>query len=159
MRHKTARRALEVVSWLFLAVGLLALAIMIRHAIQGAFHFNFGILGIGVFGGLRRYSKVWRICAVVFTLYGILTTSITLYICLSGEPPLTSPLLRNHQRISRLPDNLLAIPLVMVLLVTLWQYRVLTHSAVRRLFEPEETRVSPAVETTPVVGEMDRAQS
>jgi hypothetical protein len=156
MRHKTARDALSAVSYLFLAVGLLALSLMIRHAIQGAFHFNFGILGIGVFAGLRRYSRIWRVCALLFTWYGIVTVSITLYICLAGEPPVTAPLLRNHHRLSTIPANWLSIPLVMVLLVTLWQYRVLTHPAIRRLFI-EEPRPSSVPEQRPIDEEMDGA--
>jgi hypothetical protein len=154
MKPKSAQQALSLVSYLFLAVGLLALSLMIRHTLQGAFHFNFGILGIGVFFGLRRYSRIWRYCALLFTWYGILTTSITLYICLSGEPPVTSPLFRNHHRLSIMPAAWLSIPLVMVLLVTLWQHRVLMHPAVRRLFH-EEPRALPEAEITPVGAEMD----
>lgn len=157
MSHKTPQKALSVVSYLFLAVGLLALALMIRHTLQGAFHFNFGILGIGVFAGLRRYSRIWRICALVFTWYGIATVSITLYVCLSGGPPVTAPLLRNHQRLSGMPASWLAIPLIMVLLVTLWQHRVLMHPAVRRLFFVEEQRPSRAPAPGPVGAAMDGA--
>ncbi len=131
---------------------------MIRHTIQGIFHFNFGILGIGVFFGLRRYSRIWRICALVFTWYGIATVAIALYVCLSGEPPWTAPVIRNHQRLSGVPAAWLSIPLFMVLLVTLWQNRVLMHPAVRRLFGDEEPRRTPEPAPGPVGAEMD-AQS
>jgi hypothetical protein len=42
----------------------------------------------------------------------------------------------------------------MVLLVTLWQYRVLTHPAIRRLFE-EEPGPSNTPEPAPVGAEID----
>jgi hypothetical protein len=155
MKPRSAQQALAVVSYLFLAVGLLALALMIRHTLQGAFHFNFGILAIGVFFGLRRYSRMWRMCALLFTWYGMATVAITLYICVSGEPPRTAPLLHNHYRLSTVPANWLALPLIMVLLVTLWQHRVLMHPAVRRLFNDEAPPLSPEAETPPVGAELD----
>jgi hypothetical protein len=151
MRHKTAQRALAVVSYLFLFIGVVALAEMIRHAAMGIFHFNFGILGVGIFTGLRRRSRVWRICALVFSWYGIITLSYALLICLYGEPPTAAPLPFSH-RLSTVPANWLCIPLVMVLLVTLWQYRVLTHPAIRRLFIDE-----PRPSSTPETASADEA--
>lgn len=137
MRHKTAQSALAGVSYLFLLIGLIALIEMVVRIAQGSFHFNFGILGIAIFVGLRRHSRAWRTCALLFTWYGIITLSVALLICLCGQPPFTAPMLR---RFSDARASWLFIPLVMVLLVTLWQYRVLTHPAVRRLFDkaPDE---------------------
>lgn len=148
MKHKTAARdALSMVSYVFLFVGVIALTEMIWHTAKGSFHFNFGILGIGIFAGLRRYSRVWRYCALLFTWYGIVTVSIALYISLNGAP-VSRALMFNSQRISNLPSSSLSIPLLMVLFVTLWQYRILTHSAVRRLFDVEPI-ADPATETRP----------
>lgn len=146
MRHKTAREALATVSYLFLFVGVIALAEMIRHAMQGAVHFNFGVLGIGVFFGLRRYSRVWRFFALAFSWYGIVTICVALYICLNGQPP-SARLLFNSQRMSNLPPSSLAIPLFMVLFVTFWQYRILIHPAVRRLFNEESRPAAPEAST------------
>lgn len=136
MRHtQRTQRALGMVSYLFLLIGLIALLLMIGHAFRGSFRFNFGILGIAIFAGLRRYSRVWRTFALLFTWYGIITLSIALFVCVYGQPPSTNLMLFD-QRLSSVPANWLAIPLVMVLLVTLWQYRILTHPAIRRLFDP-----------------------
>jgi len=135
MRQQT-HRALALVSYLFLFVGAIALLELVGRIARGSFHFSFGnlgILGIGIFIGLRRYSRAWRTCALLFTWYGIVTLSIALIVCIYGQPP-SGSLMLVGQRLSRIPGNWLAIPLVMVLLVTLWQYRVLTHPAVRRLF-------------------------
>ncbi len=135
MRHtQRTQRALGVVSYLFLFIGLIALLEMVGRAVRGSFHFNFGILGIAIFAGLRRYSRVWRTFALLFTWYGIITLSIALFVCAYGQPPSTNLILFD-QRLARVPANWLAVPLVMVLLVTLWQYRILTHPAIRRLFD------------------------
>ncbi len=156
MRHEQRTRSiLSLVSYIFLFIGLIALIEMIVHAIGGSFRFNFGILGIGIFTGLRRYSRVWRACALVFTWYGIITLCITLSICLYSEPPSTAQLLFG-QSLSTTPANWLSIPLIMVLLLTVWQYRVLTHPAIRRLFN-EGPRPLRTPAPAPVSGEMDEA--
>ena len=156
MRHEQrTRSALSVVSYLFLFVGLIALIEMVGRAARGSLHFNFGILGIGIFAGLRRYSRIWRACALLFTWYGIITLSIALWVCLCVQPASTAPM-SFGQRLSTVPANWLSIPLVMVLLVTLWQYRVLTHPAIRRLFN-EEPRPSNAPEPAPVGADMPGA--
>src|SRR5271157_1891577 len=105
MRHEQRTRSvLSVVSYLFLFVGLIALIEMIGRAARGSLHFNFGILGIGIFAGLRRYSRVWRTCALLFTWYGIITLSIALVLCL------TAPM-SFGRRLSTVPANWLSIPL------------------------------------------------
>jgi len=142
-----------LVSYIFLFIGLIALIEMIGRAVRGSFHFNFGILGIGIYTGLRRYSRIWRTCALLFTWYGIITLSFAVFICLYGEPPTANSMLLS-QRLSTVSANWLAIPLIMVLMVTLWQYRVLTHPAIRRLFEQAPRSLRPP-EPAPVVAEMD----
>jgi hypothetical protein len=156
LRHKQRTRgALSVVSYLFLIVGLMSLLLMIFHATQGYYHFNFGILGIGIFVGLRRYSRVARVFALMFTWYGIITLSIALFVCLCDQSTTPTAKYFGH-RLSTVPANFLAIPLTMVLMVTLWQYRVLTHPAIRRTFE-EEPRPPIAPERTPVSAELNEA--
>jgi hypothetical protein len=156
MKHEQRTRgALSVVSYLFLFVGVISLILMICHAANGYLHFNFGVLGIGIFAGLRRYSRVWRVCALMFTWYGIITLSIALFVCLCDQSTSATAMYFGH-RLSSVPANWLSIPLVMVLLVTLWQYRVLTHPAIRRLFE-EEPRPPNAPEPPPVGAEVDEA--
>ncbi len=156
MRHKSsiARNALSTVSYLFLVVGIIALAEMVRHAAQGVVHFNFGVLGIGVFFGLRRYSRLWRYIALIFTIYGIVTLCVALFICLNGLSPSAS-LVLNSQRISRIRPGSLSIPLLMVLFVSFWQYRILTHPAIRRLFVEASRPDKP--ETVPVADPLSGA--
>jgi hypothetical protein len=142
---------LSLVSYLFLFVGLISLVLMIYHAAKGYLHFNFGILGIGIFAGLRRYSRVWRMCALMFTWYGIITLSIALFVCLCYQSP-SATAMYFGRRLSTVPANWLSFPLAMMLLVTLWQYRVLTHPAVRRLFEEEPQSRPPKVTASAPVG-------
>jgi hypothetical protein len=137
-----------MVSYLFLVIGLLALAEMVLSTVKGTFHFNFGILGIGIFAGLRRYSKIWRTCAIAFTWYGIVTLSISLVVCLYGPASATLGFIGPIE-----PADWLSIPLVMVLLLTLWQYRILTHPAIRRLFNELPHPVLTAA-TSPAVAEV-----
>jgi hypothetical protein len=146
MRHRQrTQNALSLVSYLFLFVGVIALTEMIIHAVNGAFRFNFGILGIGIFFGLRRYSRIWRTCALIFTWYSIITLSIALVVCLYSHPSGTG----------QLSATWLSIPLVMVLLVTVWQYRILTHRAVRRLFDEVPRAIGHAAETAGVPAGME----
>jgi len=151
MRHKAAQEALSSVSYLFLFVGVVALFEMALHAARGAVHFNFGVLGIGIFFGLRRYSRLWRWCALAFAWYGMITLCIALFVCLNGQAP-SPKLLLNSQRISSLPPSSLSIPLLMVLFVTFWQYRVLTHPAVRRLFRDVTGAATPEAAINPALG-------
>jgi hypothetical protein len=154
MKQKSmvARNALSTVSYLFLFVGLLALAAMVRHAAQGTLRFNFGVLGIGVFFGLRRFSRLWRYVALLSTCYGIITLCVALFICLNGQPP-APKFMFYSQRMSSIPPHNLAIPLLMVLFVSFWQYRILTHPAIRRLFN-DTTRPSTP-EAAPVTAPLN----
>src|SRR5271156_2010274 len=106
MRQRT-RRALAVVSYLFLFVGVIALIELVGRVARGTFHFspgNLGIIGIGIFAGLRRYSRAWRTCALLFTWYGIITLCIALFVCMNGRSP-SSHLILFGQRVSRVPAN------------------------------------------------------
>jgi hypothetical protein len=160
MRHRQrTQNALSVVSYLFLFVGLIALTEMVVHAVTGTFRFNFGILGIGIYAGLRRYSRIWRWCALLFTWYGMIALSYALFICLYSQPASKSATDLGQQLSglpASIPANWLSIPLIMVLLVTLWQYRVLTHPAIRRLFI-DEPRPANLPESAPVGAEIDGA--
>jgi hypothetical protein len=156
MRHqRRPRNTLSAVSYVFLFVGLIALIEMISHAVRGTFRFNFGILGIGIFAGLRRYSRIWRTCALLFTWYGIITLSVALCICLYSQPTSAAAIFFDQQLLSA-PANWMSLPLIMVLLVTLWQYRMLTHPAIRRLFN-EEPQPLAAPESAHVRGEIGGA--
>jgi hypothetical protein len=127
--------ALSVVSYLFLFLGIVAVVEIIIGATRGAIHPNFYFLGIWIFSGLRRFSRGWRTCALVFTWLGLIgLTFIIGCVLYDGGAVYFRP--SDHKMVS--------IPLVWSLAITLpffllqmWQYRVLTRASVRNLFYQE----------------------
>jgi len=92
------------------------------------------ILGIAIFVGVAAvFPAVAHLCPAVHLVWQSLLCPLRCFVCVYGEPP--SGNLLFDQDLTRVSTNWLSIPLVMVLLVTLWQYRVLTHPAIRRLFD------------------------
>jgi hypothetical protein len=59
--------ALSVISYLFLIMSIVAVIEMVITASRGTIHPDCYVLGLGIFVGLRRYSRGWRTCALVFT--------------------------------------------------------------------------------------------
>jgi hypothetical protein len=157
MRFKQqSRKTLELVSYIFLLVGLLALGQMIHHAVQGLFRFNFGVLGIAIFAGLRRYSPAWRVCALVFIWYSMITVAVALGVCFYAQSPVNTLIADDRQYSSWFSIGL-PVALVMMLFVTLWQYRVLTHPAIRRLFMRETVPLA-ALAATPMREEIEELE-
>jgi hypothetical protein len=58
--------ALSAVSYVFLALAILAVIGILGSAMSGSFHLDFNIVGFWICFGLRRYSSGWRTCALVF---------------------------------------------------------------------------------------------
>jgi uncharacterized membrane protein HdeD (DUF308 family) len=132
-RKNAPHAALALVSYLFLIVGLAALSTMISRSLHGALHLNFGILGIGIFFGLRRSSPAWRTCALWFNAYGMAAAAFGIFLCLNA--PAHGPLGAG---------TWILVPLILLLLVAVWQHKVLTHPAVRRLFYTTARRETAA---------------
>jgi len=127
--------ALSVVSYLFLITGILAVIEIIVSATRGAIHPNFLFLGLWIFGGLRRYSRGWRTCALVFIWISLIFLAVIIGVILFVGGAL-------WQRPS--DHNVVELPLVWSLMIvvpffvlTLWQYRVLTRPDIRSLFYGE----------------------
>lgn len=162
MRHKQrALEALSTASYLFLIVGIVASLEMIGAAWRGAFHLNFamlGISGIAIFIGLRKHARLWRVCALVFTGYFMVTLPVALLICLCGGSvlggfPLAEPFGKG-------PGVWIVLPLLAWLLVTVQQYKILTHPAIRRLFAEKPLPVAesmPMPEAAPLAAEASRS--
>jgi hypothetical protein len=128
--------ALSIVSYLFLFMGIVAVVEIIIAATRGSIHANFYFLGIWIFAGLRRFSRGWRTCALVFTWLGLIgLTFIIGCVLYDGGAVYLRP--SDHKMVS--------IPLVWSLAITLpffllqlWQYRVLTRVDIRDLFFQEK---------------------
>ncbi len=76
MTQRNIPTPLSVVSYLFLLMGIMSVAEIIGELTSGSFRFDFGVLGIGIFFGLRRYSAGWRRCALWFIWLGMIGLAV-----------------------------------------------------------------------------------
>jgi hypothetical protein len=127
--------ALSVISYLFLIMGIVAVIEMVITASRGGIHPDFCVLGLGIFVGLRRFSRSWRTCALVFTWFGLI-----------GLAAMIGFILYDGGMVFRRPSDLkfVDLPLIWSLMIVMpffmlqvWQYRVLTRPDVRSLFYGE----------------------
>jgi len=88
-----------------------------------------GLLLIGVSRGLRRCSRGWRICALIFIWIGILGIVADGYKLLAPQLQTTS-----HRHIGELSPQTIILLVVGALLFQLWQLRVLTRADIHDLF-------------------------
>jgi hypothetical protein len=123
--------ALSIVSYLFLAFGLWTLIDMAVGSMTGRLNFNFGILGIWIFGGLRRYSRGWRTCALLFTWLYLFIPPIVIIYYFFGAPAYWQVFGHRFGSVSPLWSIVIAI---VAFILALWQYWVLTRPDISRLF-------------------------
>src|SRR5665213_572217 len=127
--------SLSVVSYLFLIASIVSVIEIVFSAARGAIHPNFYFLGLWIFTGLRRYSRGWRTCALVFIWVSLISLAVFIGIILFDGGVL-------WQRSS--DHKLVELPLIWSLMIVvpffvleLWQYRVLTRPDIRNLFYGE----------------------
>jgi hypothetical protein len=149
MQKRKIPLALSVISYLYFLIGiwnlafggfLISLVIPTKgldltdfNTIYFASLMMFGLLLIGVSRGLRRCSRGWRTCALIFTWIGLLGIISDGYKRLA---PQLQPV--SHKPIAGLFAGLstqnIILLLVCALLFQLWQLRVLTRVDVHDLF-------------------------
>jgi len=136
MTHgRTIPISLSVVSYLFLVTGVLSVVEIIISATRGAIHPNFLFLGLWIFGGLRRYSRGWRTCALVFTWVDLIFLAVIIGFILFGDGALWQK--PSDHELVKLP-LIWSLTIVMpFFILTLRQYRVLTRPDIRSLFYEE----------------------
>jgi hypothetical protein len=131
---------LSVVSYLFLIMAVLSVIDIAVSASRGHIHPNFGFLGLWVFDGLRRYSRMWRTCALVFIWLGFILygSVIILFLCcmiFNTEQVIQAPPFNfNDIKTSATEFVWPLIVFVLLFVLQLWQYRVLTRPKIRSLF-------------------------
>ena len=132
--------SLSVVAYLFLVMAALSVIDIAVSASRGHIHPNFGFLGLWICGGLRRYSRPWRICGLVFLWLGLISCGCLIAVFLSCMVFNAAHViqfgftdLKNSEADFIWP--LAASALFFVL--QLWQYRVLTRPNIRSLFYGE----------------------
>lgn len=129
--------ALLIVAILFLLSGIAGVVDMIGRLIHHSIHFNFDILGIPIFFGLRRYSSGWRTCALVLLWIGIFIFALAIVFGLFSSTPTTFRW--SGLRVTEIDPIWISIFSLPILLLLRWQYRVLTRPEIRRLFVKEES--------------------
>ncbi len=124
--------ALKVVSYLFLYLGVFAAIDMIVRLTRSDIHFDAGLLGFWIYGGLRRYSHGWRTCALVLIWIAFISLPIVIvWMLLSSGPAYLQVF---GQLIADVSKIWVLVPGVLVFLVAFWEYRVLTRPDIYRLF-------------------------
>ena len=125
-------KSLSIVSYLFLIYGILMVIDTVCRFTRAEVHFDTGILGIWIFGGLRRYSRGWRTCALVLIWIDLIVSPLLVIYSVFGNQP------AYFMIFGLLYASVSAIWVMMVAVgffsLALWQYRVLTRPDIRRLF-------------------------
>jgi hypothetical protein len=105
---------------------------MFGEAVRGSFRFDFGVLGIWIFFGLRRYAPVWRTFALTLLWFGMIELAIGAVYGFFGKGPAV---------IKIFGEDYGGIPLIWISILAfaffpleLWMYRVLTRPSIRSLF-------------------------
>jgi hypothetical protein len=139
--------ALSVVAYLFLFTAALSVIDIGVSASRGHVHPNCGFLGLWICAGLRRHSRGWRTCALVFTWlglisYGVMFAIISCAMIINVEQLIQAPPF-DFGDIKRVEGSLiwpwmLYAPLFVL---QICQYRILRRSDIRSLFYGE-SRIS-----------------
>ena len=132
-----------MVAYLFLIMAVLSVTDITVSASRGHIDPNFGFLGLWICAGLRRYSRGWRTCALVFIWLGIIAlgSMIALYlfcVIFNAEqiiqaPPFGFTDFKKSEAEFIWPLVVFAV----FFMLQIWQYRVLTRPNIRNLFYGE----------------------
>jgi len=125
--------SLAVVSFLFLFLGILSAVEIIGEATKGSLQLDFGVLGIGIFFGLRRFSPGWRRCALVFIWLGMITLAVFFVYGFVGHGPAFIKVF--GQRHADIPVIWVSVVAAVFFPLEFWMYRVLTRPKIRILFQ------------------------
>jgi len=127
--------ALSVVSYAFLALGILSFIGIVGSAIRGSFYLDFNILGFWIFAGLRRYSLGWRTCALFFIWLTMIGCAVGFVYGFFGHGPTYIKIF--DMRYADIPAISISIVAAVFFALEFWMYRVLTRPSIRSLFYVE----------------------
>lgn len=132
-----APASLKIVAALFILGGLSSALDALIRLTQGTLFLNLGILGLFIGIGLLRYSRGWRVCALVFLWLAMVGFPLAGFLLVATDQPVRFTLF--GQEVSEVPKTAgVAVAGVAVAAVgfalALWRYRVLTRPRVRQLF-------------------------
>ena len=125
-------KSLKIVAGLFILGGLCSVIEVVISLMHNVIDYNLGVLGLFIGLGLLRFSRFWRICALVFLWVLLIGVPVIAVLFMTHHGPLALTFLgQNIGHISRKLGLFLA---GAVFLLTLWQYRVLIRPDIRKLF-------------------------
>jgi len=124
--------ALKIVAIIFILGGITTLIEVIVSLLNKRIDINFGVLGIFIGIGLFKLSQGWRICALVWTWFVLITVPIIGFMFLGHPNPLDFSIF--GQKVGVVSKQVGVAMAALLFVYTLWQYRVLTREDVRRLF-------------------------
>lgn len=127
-------RALRVVAWLHLLMGVGSAAEILVGLTRHSIHFAFGVLGIPIYFGLLRLSSGWRTCALVMLWLDLIALPVAFYISLMGSGPVPFRVLGVD--VGEVPRVWMTVTALTAFPLIVWQYLVLVRADVRQLFFP-----------------------
>ena len=125
--------SLKVVAYIFILGGVFSLIEVIVSLMNSHINLHFGVLGLFIGSGLLRLNSGWRHCALVFLWMAMIGTSIFAILCMASSEPIGLKVF--GQDVGYVSKGFTIIFVTLVFSLTIWQYRVLMKSNVRRLFE------------------------
>jgi hypothetical protein len=132
---------LNVVAYLFLLMGIMSAFEILGELTHGTIRFGFGVLGIWIFFGLRRYSPGWRTCALVFIWLGMIGLAIAFIYGFLGSGPAFITVF--GRRYADIPVIWISVGAGLFFPLEFWMYHVLTRPDIRILFY-DEPQTPPA---------------
>lgn len=132
--------ALNIVAIIFLLGGISSAIGMLIRWLDGQVHIDFGILSIPTYFGLRRFSRGWRIYALVCIWVVLVACPIFFVFGFVSQPADFSFFGLSTGKVPSFWISIVSVPLF---LVSLWELRVLTRSDIRsKFFESRTTECS-----------------
>jgi len=126
-------KAFSLNAYLFLLMGILGFVDIVLQITRGSFIWDYNVLGIGIFFGLRRYSRGWRTCALVLN-WGVF--------CLIPLVFLWEISREGVAFFTNMQNVWIFLYMAASFSLALWQYRVLTRPDIRILFYDESNKES-----------------
>jgi len=124
--------ALKAVAVVFCLFGALAAVDMALDVARGNISLNLGILGLFIGVGLLRYSRPWRVAALVCACLTAVASSVLGVAALISEQPIVYS---GWGQTGTLPSFVGPAIAAVGLAIALWQLWVLTRPQVRQLFQ------------------------
>jgi len=130
--RKSIPTALNAVAILFLLGGVLSAIEMLARLFHGQVNLNFGILGIPTYFGLRRFSRGWRIYALVCIWFVLVASPILFVLGFTVSQPADFSLF--GLKVGKVYTLWLTVVSVPFFLISLWQFRILTRRDIKAKF-------------------------